>query len=429
MELPCAIESEEALLGAAIINPLVLEEVVISPDEFYVHRNGWVWEAGLSLLGKGLPVDLVTVTEELDKMGKLKKIGGPAYLTKLATKTPSSLHAEGYAVRIKETAVRRKMIQEASHLLKNAYDEERDIGDSVQEHIENVGLLRGMSGDMKTAEQVHGEFEKRVSQGNIAVPWGIGGMDSATGGKERETLIVVAARPGMGKTSLILQAARNDSNKMRAGIFALEMGAVSMWQRIACPYVGVSWKDVIADTISDAKKGELINISKKLAKKYVNLYIDDTPALTTSDIYQKTLQNKLDVIYVDHLWLVGDSPDKKEVQRLGDIAMRLKNLSKTLEIPVVLVSQLSRNVEHRKNKRPLLSDLRESGKIEEAADTVLMLYRPEYYGEEGDYTEVLIRKFRNGDPNAFVRLKFDTEKQWFSSMQDIKIGAGYEPKV
>lgn len=289
------------------------------------------------------------------------------------------------------------------------------------EDAEKVTLLKeqlrdermGTDGGMKSSLEVHREFEERVSSEVIAIPWRIAGMDNATGGQERQTLSVVASRPGMGKTAFALQACRNSSYKYKAGFFQLEMGATSMWARLACPAVGVNWKDVIAGRINDAKRKELIGASKKLAEQYEDMYIDDTSGLTTSEVYQKTVQNSLDIIYVDHLWLLGDKGDR-EVDRLGDITMRLKNMAKSLDIPVVLLVQLSRAVESRKDKTPTLRDLRDSGKIEETADNVYMLYRESYYDEDGnDTTELWVRKFRNGEANVRVWMDFDQQQQWF----------------
>ena len=302
-----------------------------------------------------------------------------------------------------------------------------------QGDTEKVTLLKerlaeeqlGTNTGMKSAEEVSNEFIERIEEGSVSIPWYIGSMDDATGGKERQTLTIIAARPGMGKTAIALQAARNDAKKNRVGFFQLEMGATSMWARVACPAVGVVWKDVIAGDITAEKKLELIAESKKVAERYGQLYIDDTPGLTTSEIYQKAIQNSLDVVYIDHLWIVGDSGDS-EVQRLGDITMRLKNMAKALDIPVVLLVQLSRAVERRADKTPVLSDLRDSGKIEETADNVLMMYRPSYYDPElPDGTEIWVRKFRNGEANVKVNLSFDPVSLWFDSPQ--KIGEGYVP--
>ena len=424
--VPHSKEAEEALLGGCLINPSAIEGIMLDPDEFYIIRNGWIWEAFLALRTQGLPIDLVTVTEELEKVGHLAEIGGSAYLTKIINNVPSSLHVEAYAKSVKETAVRRKMILEANGLVKSAYDETKPVEESIQEHVENVGELRlGTTGKMKSVVDVHLDFATNVFDEGIALPYNIGNMDAVMGGKERGTLIVVAARPGMGKSTFALQSACNDArNGYKAGIFELEMTAEGLWQRRVCPRVGISWRDVRAGEIIDEQKQALVDASIDLSIDYKTLFIDDTPALTSDDIYLKALENELDIVYIDHLWLMGD-PGDSEVKRLGDIAMRLKNMAKKLKIPVVVLSQLNRNLERRKDKRPQLADLRESGKIEEAADDVLMMYRDDYYTNSGDdTTEIWVRKFRNGDGSAMIKLKFDSEQQWFDSPH--KTG-GYEP--
>jgi len=328
-------------------------------------------------------------------------------------------------------------IQEMAFLRRVAYLNQGLLQAYSNGDVDKVALLieqlknerLSTDGGMKSAEQVDNEFSERINNGDIAIPWAIGGMDASTGGKEKETLIVVAARPGMGKTSFMLQAARNDSRNNRVGFFELEMGAVSMWARVACPSVGVNWKDVISGYVGNVKKQELIEASRKLASQYKDLLIDDTPGLTSSDIYQKVVQNNLDVVYIDHLSLMGDK-NESEVRRLGDITMRLKNMSKQLKIPVILAVQLNRGVDSRANKVPVLSDLRDSGEIEQNADNVLMMYRASYYEPEAsDTTEVWVRKFRNGEANVVVNLGFDKEKQWFESTKKTVVGTGFEMKL
>ena len=422
MIVPHSIESEEALLGACLINPSEIEYLNLTSEEFYIHRNGWIWSAMKKLISIGEPVDFVTLTEELDKADHLVDLGGSAYLMKIMNSVPSSLHAAAYAKRVKETATRRQMITRANNLAKLAYDEQIGVEEALQTHTEEIGKMRiGVSDRMKSSAAVSDEFAERIRAGDISVKWNIAGMDNATGGKERETLTVVAARPGMGKTAFILQAARCDAlNNLRVGVFELEMGAISVWARFACPAIGVSWRDVIAGRLTEDQEEQLIAKSKEVAAQYPNLLIDDTAGMTTAQIYQKTVENNLDIVYIDHLWLLGDNDkSNSEVKRLGDMCMRLKNMAKTLSIPVVLLVQLSRGVDQRKNKVPTLSDLRDSGKIEEAADNVLMLYRQGYYDDTDEsVTEMWIRKFRNGLSNVAVDMNFNAKNQWFDSPED-----------
>ena len=415
MNLPHSRESEEALIGAVLINPGAYQEVRIDPDDFYIHRNGWVWGAFRDLQSKGLPIDLVTVTEELDRAGHLADIGGAAYLTKMVNNCPSSLNAGAYSKRVVETAIRRRMIEEANGLAKMGYDESKPIDEAIQEHVEKVVDLRlGTTGKMKTAVDAHLAFAETVYNEDMAYQYNIGGMDEAMGGKEIGTLIVVCSRPGMGKTAFALQAAYCDArNGLRAGVFQLEMTEVNMWQRRVCPRAGVSWRDVRSGNITDEQRQRLVDASLDLSEEYSSLFIDDTPALTTDEIYLKTVENNLDIVYIDHLSLVGDKGDIERL-RLGSISMKLKNMAKKLKIPVVLLAQLNRNLEKRNDKRPQLHDLRESGEIEQNADEVLGLYRDSYYTKnDDDSAEMGILKFRNGDSAYVVKLRFDPEEQWF----------------
>ena len=379
----------------------------LAPNDIKDELVRAVWEKATTGIGKdtsdydasNLVSDILIETKILEQ--------GMRYSTEMDDITPESC-----AKKIQEMAFFRRIDNLNERIATAVRQGDADKVTLLKEELRDERM--GTDGGMKSALQVHDEFEHRINEGNIAIQWNIAGMDNATGGKERQTLSIIAARPGMGKTAFALQACRNDSHKHKAGIFQLEMGATSMWARLACPAVGVNWKDVIADKVTDSKKKELIQASKELAERHKDLYIDDTPGLTTSEIYQKTVQNQLDVIYIDHLWIVGDKGDK-EVQRLGDITMRLKNMAKSLDIPVVLLVQLSRGVESRKDKTPVLRDLRDSGKIEETADNVYMLYRETYYDVSGDdTTELWVRKFRNGEANVSVSLDFDQQKQWFN---------------
>ena len=419
--VPHSRESEEALIGAAFIDPGVPSMYRVNPDDFYIHRNGWIWEAFLSLITRGLPIDIVTVAEELDKSGKLADIGGMAYVTKLISACPSSLNAKGYAERVTETAIRRRMIEEANELARMAYNETKSIEDAIQEHVEGVTALRiGTTGKMKTATDAHLGFVETVYSDGVAYQYNIGAMDAVMGGKETGTLIVVCSRPGMGKTAFALQAAYSDAkNGLRAGIFELEMTATNMWQRRACPRAGISWRDVRAGDITDEQRQRLTDASMDLAEEYATLFIDDTPALTTDDIFLKTVENNLDIVYIDHLSLVGDKGDVERL-RLGSISMKLKNMAKKLNIPVVLLAQLNRNLEKRPDKRPRLPDLRESGEIEQNADEVLGIYRDSYYTKDisDNSAEILVLKFRNGDSASKIELEFDASEQWFNRPVD-----------
>ena len=289
--------------------------------------------------------------------------------------------------------------------------------DRVNEEIAEDRLMLGE--EMLSAEDVASAFNQRVKEKGLAIPFGIAPLDSALGGKPKRNLMVVAARPSMGKSSLIIQLARNDAQRCKTGLFSPEMGREDIWQRIACPIVGIDWQDVIGEKITEEQEQKLVEASSKMAERLSKLYIDDTPGITTSEIHRKAIAMGLESVYVDHLGELGDPGDKEHLRR-GNMCSALKGMAKSLDIPVVLVAQLNRSVEMRKDKTPQLADLRESGHIEQIADSVLMLYREAYYDENDDspITDVWVRKFRNGLRNQLIQLEFDTSRQWFTRINE-----------
>ena len=296
----------------------------------------------------------------------------------------------------------------------------RDIA-KIRTAIEGFDIYRNTeSATMGTADAVSDEFIAAIDADNLAISSGIPGIDRAIGGFAIRDATVVAARPSMGKTALGLQCARNAAHQgKKAGFFSLEMSGVALWARMACPAAGCEWKDVISKNITVTKRDKLKAESRRLAEQYRDtLLIDDNSHQTVDTIWEKVIKNDLDIIFVDHLSLLKDRPDMPEHLRLGHISMGLKSLAKSLGVASVYLAQLNRGTEHRAERRPTLSDLRDSGKIEENADTVLMIYREEYYsdgGDKGGITEVWVRKFRNGLRNSKIELEFDINKEWFDS--------------
>jgi len=284
-------------------------------------------------------------------------------------------------------------------------------------------IRRGGTTSSPNAKAVAEKFEQVVRTGNRSIDTFIPSLDTATGGLERQTLTVVAARPSVGKTALIWQIARNVAQSgALVNIFSLEMSAPSLWARAACPRVNITWRDVRAGKVSKFKTEELIKESYLLAAQYEDrLRIVDTPQSTES-IWRMSIESKPDLIVVDHLRLVQDKMES-EVKRLGLITERLKDIAKSINCAVLLAVQLSRESEKRKtNKQPQLSDMRDSGEIEENADLVCMLYRPDMCQSftkppKISPTELWIRKFRDGPAGILVNLMFDTEQEWFEGQK------------
>lgn len=288
--------------------------------------------------------------------------------------------------------------------------------EAVISEMASLGIRGGTS--VPSVYQVAERFAMVVEHGQRAVFTYIPPMDKLLGGLERQTLTILAARPSMGKTALMLQIARNQSSDGRKVIFfSAEMSAVSLWARMACPEAGVNWVDIRSGSITDNQKARLIRESKKFADMYGDrLILIDAPQ-TTQTVWQTVAEHRPDVVMFDHLRLFRDQADS-EVKRLGKASQQCKEIAKAFDCSFLLASQLSRSLESRLDKRPILSDLRDSGEIEENADVVLMLYRDSYYHPPehevtNDYTEIWIRKFRDGVSNSRIDLMFDTQKQWF----------------
>lgn len=263
-------------------------------------------------------------------------------------------------------------------------------------------------------------FEGVVNGGKRSIDTFIPPIDTTIGGLERQTLSIIAARPSMGKTALAWQIARNVAHSGSTALFfSLEMSAASLWSRAACPTVGTTWRDLRAGKVSNAKKTDLLNESYILAGSFGDhLYVIDSPQ-TTDSIWRMCIQHRPDLVVVDHLRLLKDKHDS-EVKRLGLITERLKDIAKATNTAVLLAVQLSRAPESRSGNRPMLSDMRDSGEIEENADLVMMLFRESYYASQTrppvkSLTECWIRKFRDGPSGVLINLMFDTEREWFES--------------
>ena len=273
---------------------------------------------------------------------------------------------------------------------------------------------------LPNAEAIHDRFEYELEKERRNVKTGIAKIDAAIGGLERQTLTIMAARPSMGKTAIAWQIARNAAHQEEnADVYSLEMSAVSLWARAACANVGVTWRDVRADRVSAADKKHLAEQSRILAQRYgPHLRIVDSPQ-TTDTIWQTVAETRPDLVVIDHLRYLKDE-HRNEVKRQGIITERLKDMAKAHNCAVLLCAQLSRAVEMRQDKRPMLSDLRDSGEIEENADVVLMLYRDDYYNppvvpDPRSATEIWVRKFRDGPQNIQINLQFNKAAEWFES--------------
>lgn len=301
--------------------------------------------------------------------------------------------------------------------LANALSTQDDT--QVQAIVTEMGQLTVKGGvTVPSVQQVAERFEMVVEQGQRTVYTLVGPIDTAIGGLERQTLTILAARPSMGKTALMFQIARNQAAAGRKVIFfSAEMSAVSLWARAACPLAEVDWSAVKSGGVTDDQKSKLLEESEKLARKYGDrLILIDAPQ-TTQTVWQTVAEHRPDTVMFDHLRLFRDQADS-EVKRLGRVSQQCKEIAKAFDCAFLLASQLSRGLESRQDKRPILSDLRDSGEIEENADVVLMMYRDSYYNQLDvvngkSPTELWIRKFRDGNVMQYINLAYDLKQQWF----------------
>lgn len=421
--VPHSREAEEAVIGAVLINPEAYYDVAqfLSGDDFYIHRNKWIWEAFVALHDRSEAIDLVTVTEELDQKGHLADIGGAAYITKLINNVPSSLHAEAYGHRVEETAIRRRMLLAANQIAKLAYEENLTLDtvmDDSEKAIFNVSQRRTTQ-DLQPIRSVLSDYFDRMEELSqrdealVGVPTGFLDIDKMLGGLQPSDLLIIAGRPGMGKTGFLLSAVKNAAltHKKHVAVFSLEMSNEQLVQRIIAQETGINSTRLRSGKL-DPDEWLLFTQAIEVLTE-TQIFLDDTPALTPLQLRTKCrrlhLEYKLDLIVVDYLQLMGgDIRSSNRVQEVSDISRNLKILARELNVPVLAAAQLSRAVEQRTDKRPVLSDLRESGSLEQDADIVMFIYRPEVYEEDSQFknlAEIIVAKHRNG-PTGDVQLVF-----------------------
>lgn len=428
---PQALELEEAVLGALMLEKDALSSVVdiLKPGSFYKEGHSAIYEAILRLFNDSQPVDLLTVTNQLRKDGTLEVAGGAYAVTNLTTKVNSAANVEYHARIITEMAIKRELIRVAGEIHHEAYEDTTDVFDLLDKtesslfEISEQNIRRNYQDMRSIMSEALSELEarKKHKDGLTGIPTGFSALDRVTSGWQKSDLIIIAARPGMGKTAFVVSAMRNaavDFGKAVA-IFSLEMSSVQLVNRLISAEAELESDKIKKGNLADYEWQQLLHKTNKITN--APIFIDDTPALTILELRAKCRrlksQHDVQLIIIDYLQLMsGDSArgGGNREQEIASISRALKGLAKELEVPVIALSQLSRAVETRGgDKRPQLSDLRESGSIEQDADIVMFLYRPEYYGitedESGMPTtgtgEVIISKHRNGSLEN-VQLKF-----------------------
>jgi len=429
---PQALELEEAVLGAMLIDKKGVDEVIdiLQPDAFYKTSHQLIFEAIYQLFQDSQPIDLLTVSSELRKKGKLEAVGGEFYLVQLSQRVASSAHIEFHARIILQKFIQRSLIKISNEIIESAYKESTDVFDLLDEAESKLyDVTQGnIKKSSETAQNLVLEAKKKIEEiskrdGLSGVSTGFEKLDKLTSGWQPSDLIIIAARPGMGKTALTLSMARNIAvgKQIPVAFFSLEMSSVQLITRLISSETGLSSEKLRTGKLADHEWQQL-NVKVTDLEK-APLFIDDTPSLSIFDLRAKarrlSSQHGIKLIVVDYLQLMTAGASSKtgnREQEISTISRNLKALAKELNIPVIALSQLSRAVETRGGtKRPMLSDLRESGAIEQDADIVSFIYRPEYYNiDEWDddertpsegQAEFIVAKHRNGGLDN-IRLKF-----------------------
>jgi len=421
--LPFSREAEEAVLGSVLVNAEVYFDVAhfIAPEDFYLHRNRWIWEAFMSLHDQRLPIDLLTVSEELEHQGRLAEVGGPAYLTALINSVPTSLHAEAYGHLVEESATRRRLLEAANQVARLAYQSDTTVEDAVNEAEKAIFAVseRHLTHELQPIKTVLSSYYDRVDylarhrDETIGVPTGFIDLDRLLGGMQPSDLLIIAGRPGQGKSGFCLSAAKNASqlHKKHVALFSLEMSNEQLVQRLVAQETSIDSQRLRLGDIRDEEWPLFTQAVSALGGTHI--YLDDTPAITPLQLRTKCrrlhMEVGLDLIIVDYVQLMtGDTRMDNRVQEVSYITRNLKVLARELKVPVLAAAQLSRAVEQRADKRPVLSDLRESGSLEQDADVVMFIYRPDQYDADTlkqNIAEIIVAKHRNG-PVGFVELVF-----------------------
>ena len=436
---PQNIEAEQAVIGGMLIEKEAISKVAefLKADDFYREAHRLIFEAMLELFNKNEAVDLVTVTEVLRKNDKLEAVGGIAYITSLANSVPTAANINYHGKIVEEKALLRGLINSATHIASMGYEDTEavtDIIDKAEKMILEVSE-RKMSGDFVPIKSIifdaFGKIEQLyASKGGITgLATGFKDLDKITSGLQPSDLILVAARPSMGKTAFTLNIASHVAirEKKAVAFFSLEMSKEQLVQRMLCSEATIDSQRLRIGELEERDWTKLISAADRLSS--APIYIDDTPGITVMEMRSKArrlkIEHDLQLIIIDYLQLMQGSSNKggdNRQQEISEISRSLKALARELNVPVIALSQLSRSVESRQIKKPMLSDLRESGSLEQDADIVSFLYREDYYNPETEnknITDIIIAKHRNG-PVDTVQLIFHKQFTKFCDLSRVQ---------
>jgi replicative DNA helicase len=416
-------EAEEAVVGAVLINPEAYYDLAqfLQADDFYIIRHRWIWEAFTRLHEKRIPLDLLTVREELEAAGQLAEIGGEAFLTALLNQVPTSLHAESYGRIVEADAIRRRMLTAANQIANLAYNQREPVETLIEESEKSIFNVseRRLRHDVRPIRQVMSEVYDRI--GDLAkrpgdlfgVPTGFIDLDRKLMGLQPSDLLVIAGRPGQGKSGFLLSVAKNAAllHKQKVAIFSLEMSNEQVAQRLITQMTEIDSQRLRTGKLTEDEWPRFTHAIEVLSDTHI--FLDDTPAITPLALRTKCrrlhMEYGLDLIILDYIQLMsGDTRTENRVMEVSYISRNLKVLARELNVPVLAAAQLSRAVENRNPPRPILSDLRESGSIEQDADIVMFIYRPDQYEKDSvkqNVAEIIVSKHRNG-PTGSIELVF-----------------------
>ncbi|MCJ7548358.1 MAG: replicative DNA helicase [Anaerolineae bacterium] len=420
--VPNNVEAEEAVLGALLIDPEAIYKVLsfLKTEDFYLQKHRWVYESVIRVHERREPVDFITLTTALDQQDHLEAVGGGAYISQLISAVPSAISVESYGRLVEQTAVRRRLLDAAGDIARFAYDEKLPV-DQVVDHAEKAlfGVSQKRSTrDLQPIQEIvpryydHIEYLYEHRGELMGVPSGFRDLDLVLGGFQRSDLLILAARPGVGKTSLMLTFALRAAEKRKVvALFSLEMSAEQLVQRLVAQISGIDAQRLRLGQLKDEEWPAFAEAIGHLSE--LPIYIDDTPSITVLQLRTKcrrlASERGLDMIFLDYLQLMdSDFRSENRVQEVSYISRSLKGLAREIDVPLMTASQLSRAVEQRQDKHPVLSDLRDSGSLEQDADIVMFIYRDELYNdntESPNIADLMISKHRSG-PTGTVQLYF-----------------------
>jgi replicative DNA helicase len=428
-------DAEEAVLGSCLIDREAIGRLApfLRPEDFYRERNGQIFASLMALYDRREPVDYMTLADELSRRDQLEAIGGVLYLARLLDIVPTSLHAEEYGHIVERTALMRRLISAGAKIAEIGYADAYDVDTSIEkaEQLLMAVSQKRVLRDFQSLGEVLQEYVAQLEQIQLgtertryAVPTGFVDLDKLTGGLHRSDLVILAARPSMGKTSLALNIAANASLRYNAKVamFSLEMASVQLAERLLSTEAGIDSTRLRSGRLNETESRRLAHALGILSE--AALYVDDTPGISIMELRAKARrlhhEIDLDLVIIDYLQLVAGSRGRdNRVQEISEISRSLKALARELRVPVLALSQLSRAVESRTPHIPMLSDLRESGSIEQDADLVMFIYREEHYNrdtEKKGIAELHLAKHRNG-PTGTISLFFHERLTKFADLE------------